>query len=261
MDSGRLANESRSAPAKQQPATVADYEAVRSLAAAGKAREALTLLRASDHEDPCGRFLEGVLAVENSEHETAQRIFLALANELPGRIEPLNNVAVLQASAGRLEASAQTLRRALRESASAVVERNLADLEKAAAGETIDLVLLGWLDGCGAARSIEHVLLAWAAAWSAQDVDGYLSFYARNFRPTGGRTVDDWRATRRARLTHPAFIDVRLSDMVVSESSQGRARARFSQAYRSDSFQDLVQKTMVLELQAGKWKIVAEAIE
>ena len=47
---------------------------------------------------------------------------------------------------------------------------------------------------------------AWAQAWSKKDADGYLSYYAKEFKTPGGEARDAWEKTRRARVTAPKSI-------------------------------------------------------
>jgi len=43
----------------------------------------------------------------------------------------------------------------------------------------------------------------WAQAWSKKDADGYLSFYAKDFKTPGGEARDAWEKSRRARIAAP----------------------------------------------------------
>ncbi len=98
---------------------------------------------------------------------------------------------------------------------------------------------------------------AWAKAWSEQRVDNYLSFYSFDFVPPDGASREVWAAQRRARLEAPRSIEVTLdqiSPMVVGD----RATVSFVQSYDADSFDDVVEKTLVLERTDGLWRIVEE---
>src|SRR6185295_16368201 len=46
-------------------------------------------------------------------------------------------------------------------------------------------------------------LMAWAKAWSTNDVDGYLSHYAPDFRTPKGENRKEWEAQRKARIAKP----------------------------------------------------------
>ncbi|RMH21980.1 MAG: hypothetical protein D6696_04545 [Acidobacteria bacterium] len=101
---------------------------------------------------------------------------------------------------------------------------------------------------------------AWAAAWSAQRVDDYLSFYARDFRPPGGLTRTAWEEQRRQRLRRPRFIDVVLDDLQASIVGIDRAEATFVQRYRSDAYQDVTRKRLRLIWEDDDWRILAEEV-
>ncbi len=110
------------------------------------------------------------------------------------------------------------------------------------------------------AASIDDVVAtvqAWANAWSGQRADDYLAFYGPSFVPPEGLSRELWEARRRVRLEAPSSIDVRIEQinpMVIGE----RATVTFVQSYDSDSFQDVVDKTLVLERSGDLWQIVEE---
>lgn len=107
----------------------------------------------------------------------------------------------------------------------------------------------------GAAKT---VLLAWARAWSAQDVTRYLSFYAADFVPDEGMSRAAWVAQRRQRVRRPTFIHVVLSDIRIEPIKAGRVRVELVQRYRSDYYRDRSRKAFVLVAQQGHWRIVKE---
>lgn len=99
---------------------------------------------------------------------------------------------------------------------------------------------------------------AWAEAWSAQDVERYLSFYGHHFRPADGRSRRHWERLRRKRVGGPDFIQVDLEALDVDVLGPDRARVSFTQRYRSDSYHDVVRKTLWLAKAETGWKIVRE---
>ena len=108
------------------------------------------------------------------------------------------------------------------------------------------------------AAEIEAFVRHWAAAWSRQDVDDYLSHYAIDFLPADGSSRIVWAAQRRERLTRPKSISVEISDLQITALDDGRARVGFEQAYRASHYQDQVDKTLELTREDGAWKIVRE---
>lgn len=99
---------------------------------------------------------------------------------------------------------------------------------------------------------------AWAAAWSDQRVDDYLSFYAPGFQPPDGLTRAEWEAQRRRRLSAPRYIRVTISDMSAEAGDAGTVTARFRQEYESDTFADSVTKLLTLTQVNGNWVLLAE---
>ncbi|MCZ6728050.1 MAG: hypothetical protein O7A98_11940, partial [Acidobacteria bacterium] len=108
--------------------------------------------------------------------------------------------------------------------------------------------------GLEAIEAVRH----WAAAWSRQDVTGYLAAYALDFEPASGLDHGSWVARQQVLVSSPSFIEVTLSDLDVSVLGPDRAAVELEQSYRSDSRSDRVRKTLELVRRAGSWKIVRE---
>ena len=105
---------------------------------------------------------------------------------------------------------------------------------------------------------IIDTIKGWSNAWSAQDSDAYLSYYASNFNPPRGLSRKRWEKERRLRLKKPRFIRVSLKSPNVKMLSTSSALLSFMQDYQSDSFHDVVQKTLLLEKVNGSWRILKE---
>jgi tetratricopeptide (TPR) repeat protein len=99
---------------------------------------------------------------------------------------------------------------------------------------------------------------AWAKAWSNRSADGYLSFYAPDFRVPGGESRSAWEATRRERVTKPKKIEVTVGSPKVSFDASGRAIVRFKQRYQSDTLDTTGTKTLTLGKIGGRWQILQE---
>ena len=110
-----------------------------------------------------------------------------------------------------------------------------------------------------ATGTVEAMVRDWALAWSEQRVDDYLSFYGREFQPSGGASLSQWFETRRRRVSAPSFIRVTLDSM---KSSVGPKRAwvEFVQSYESSSYRDVVVKLLDLSREGEDWKIMAETV-
>ena len=103
---------------------------------------------------------------------------------------------------------------------------------------------------------------AWAKAWSSKNVDGYLAFYARDFRAPGGEARADWEKTRRQRISAPKSITVSVDAPKISIGAGGQvASVTFRQGYRSDVLKSTsTTKTLVLAKTDGHWLIQQERI-
>lgn len=107
-------------------------------------------------------------------------------------------------------------------------------------------------------EAAKRVVDGWSRAWSAQDVDAYLSYYSLDFQPSNGQSRSAWAATRRQRLQAPEFIQISITGLETEVVSDSRGRARFNQGYRSNTYQDSVRKILELVREDGRWMILEE---
>jgi Flp pilus assembly protein TadD len=100
------------------PAARADEATeIRALVAQGDLAAALARSEkavAADPRDAHARFLQGVVLMDLRRDDEALSLFMRLAQEYPELPDPYNNMALLQARAGRLEPARQSLETALR---------------------------------------------------------------------------------------------------------------------------------------------------
>ena len=109
-----------------------------------------------------------------------------------------------------------------------------------------------------ATKEIEKTLLAWSAAWSAQAVDMYFSFYHNQYQPKNGLSRKSWLQSRRYRIKKPRWINIKLSNIVFKQKSNKQAVVNFKQMYQSNSFRDVSEKQMILLHTAQGWQIFRE---
>ena len=100
---------------------------------------------------------------------------------------------------------------------------------------------------------------AWASAWSKKDVDGYLAFYAKDFKAPGGEAREAWEAGRRTRITAPKSISVTI-DAPKATVNGDQATVSFRQGYQSDITQGSSNKTLVMAKSSGRWPIQQEKV-
>jgi len=108
------------------------------------------------------------------------------------------------------------------------------------------------------AEGLSAALDSWRKAWSAGNVDGYLSAYAPDFTPAAGDR-SSWEATRRKVLGRSTGIQVDIENLRVEMVGDDRASTVFTQRYRSAQYRDTVVKTMQWRRVGGVWRIVQES--
>jgi tetratricopeptide (TPR) repeat protein len=102
---------------------------------------------------------------------------------------------------------------------------------------------------------------AWAAAWAKKDVDGYLAYYARDFKAPNGDSRKDWAQGRRERILAPKSISVGVESPRITMTGDNQASVTFRQKYRSDLRTISSTKTLVLvKSNDGRWLIQQERV-
>lgn len=107
--------------------------------------------------------------------------------------------------------------------------------------------------------AVTAALEAWARAWSAKDVKGYLAAYAPDFETPGGEARAAWEKQREERIERPKTIEVALAFKSVKVSG-GEAVAVVRQAYKSDALKSNTTKTIKLVKSGDRWLIKQERV-
>ncbi len=281
-------------------------------------------------KDAKGRFIKGLVLVEQNKAAEAIEVFTALSRDYPELPEPYNNLAVLYAAQGQYEKARQQLEMSIRTHPSyATAYENLGDVYTKLASQAYDKALqfdssnsaaknklslirdlissngptrssaaasgtstgptpppsaartapaksAGTKLAAGQAKSVatkpaekparaqgggEEVLqtvLAWAGAWSKQNVESYLAFYAQDFKTPKGEARSEWEAARRQRISSPKRIEVAVESPKVTLKDQNNAVVSFRQTYRSDNLNIRSSKTLVMVRNEGRWLIQQE---
>jgi len=115
--------------------------------------------------------------------------------------------------------------------------------------------------GTDAADTVVKMLEAWAHAWSSNDADSYLAFYAPDFQTPNGEPRAAWEASRRQRLAKPKKINVTASSPQVKFADNNHATVTFRQSYSSDNLKASGIKTLHLVRNAERWLIQQESID
>ncbi|QLG89257.1 TolC family outer membrane protein [Chitinibacter bivalviorum] len=109
-------------------------------------------------------------------------------------------------------------------------------------------------------KAVTDLVANWSNAWSGKMMDTYLSFYSEKFEASGGRSRADWEAKRRARVSKEGGITLKLDNQTCKMNGKDRGEVTFTQVYTSKNYSDTVQKTLELQQESGKWKIIRERV-
>ena len=100
----------------------------------------------------------------------------------------------------------------------------------------------------------------WAQAWSNNDVNAYLGYYAKDFRTPQGEQRGDWEASRKARIAKPKKIEVGIEQPKVSVTDAKRVSVTFRQNYNSPNLKVSGMKTLVMVKNGDRWQIQQELV-
>jgi hypothetical protein len=98
----------------------------------------------------------------------------------------------------------------------------------------------------------------WAAAWSDKNTDHYLAIYSTEFAVPGRQSRRQWEETRRARLSRPSYIDVKVTYNSFDFVAPNTVQVDFNQAYYSNLYSDKTLKRLVMKKSGGLWRIISE---
>ena len=111
----------------------------------------------------------------------------------------------------------------------------------------------------GEKGAVTAAIDAWAKAWSAKDVKGYLAAYAPDFETPAGEARAAWEKQRTERIERPKSIEVTVKVQSVTVEGDA-ATAVVRQTYKSDTLKTSSTKTLRFSKVAGKWLIKQERV-
>jgi tetratricopeptide (TPR) repeat protein len=109
-----------------------------------------------------------------------------------------------------------------------------------------------------AEQAAQDAVMAWAKAWSAKDMAGYLSAYSKEFTPPGKQSRAAWEEDRRKRIVGKNSISVKLDNLDVTISAN-TAVAKFRQQYHAGALSVSSRKTLHLVRTGDRWLITKES--
>ena len=107
-------------------------------------------------------------------------------------------------------------------------------------------------------REVEATIDLWAAAWSEQNVNQYLSYYAADFVVPGKQSRSQWEAVRRTRLTKPKSIKISIAYEQIEMTEPHSITIQFNETCRSNLYRDSTRKQMTLKKSGPSWMIQTE---
>jgi len=110
----------------------------------------------------------------------------------------------------------------------------------------------------GNTEEVLQAVRAWAGAWSKRDVESYLAFYAKDFKPPNGEARTHWESVRKQRISAPKSIEVVVQSPKVVLKGDSSAVVTFRQLYQSDNLKVSSRKTLVMIRSDGRWMIQQE---
>ncbi len=110
-----------------------------------------------------------------------------------------------------------------------------------------------------ASAEVVKAVQGWAKAWSDNDINGYLGFYAPSFETPSGQPRGDWEASRKLRIAKRK-IDVTIDSPKVKFTDNNRATVTFRQNYRSPGLKVASTKTLVMVKAGERWMIQQEHV-
>jgi murein L,D-transpeptidase YafK len=114
--------------------------------------------------------------------------------------------------------------------------------------------------GINDSEAVLEAVNAWAKAWSAKNVNGYLKSYAPDLVLAKGESRANWEKTRKERISKPKSISVTIASPEVKMTNANSARVSFKQIYRSSGLNSETWKTLLMVKSNGKWLIHEERI-
>jgi len=103
---------------------------------------------------------------------------------------------------------------------------------------------------------LKRLVIEWLKSWKESRVEGYMSFYGKDF-VSQGKDWHQWRAHKKRLSEKYGGIDIRIDGLQILREN-GVVLARFMQTYRADRFFSNGVKRLYLMKKSPEWKITYE---
>jgi len=109
-----------------------------------------------------------------------------------------------------------------------------------------------------ATTQLMETISDWAGAWQAQLADIYITHYTLDYKAPEWETRAEWLADRRASISKPEYIKLRLIDFEMVELTENAATTRFTLIYERPGYSDETYKELRFIGRSGIWLIKEE---
>ncbi len=106
-------------------------------------------------------------------------------------------------------------------------------------------------------KSVHEFLKEWARVWSNCNIDDYMQFYSKDFSGKG-KDRKTWKADKKVVFEKHEDVTVNMRGLNVLEKTGEYIQVQFFQIYKSLSYCDITQKTMVVKQNGSKYEIIQE---
>jgi len=107
--------------------------------------------------------------------------------------------------------------------------------------------------------NVQQLVSDWATAWGTGNFNAYVAYYVDGFKGDFSSNAA-WREHRRSRVQGRRDIIVNIGTVLVrfNIDDPKKAQALFVQSYRSQTWCDVVEKTLDLQRTESGWRISNE---
>lgn len=211
-----------------------------------------------------GKADDKLLAMEETLKQTKQALEQAKADEARAQKQAQQATAArdkadeaLKQAQAKAQSAAAKAKQALAQAAAAK-----ASVEKQASAEQSESKPQSKADDVPPVMNLEDqvyaAVMAWADAWSNQNVQAYIDSYVDNYSPDN-LSHRAWIKQRKVRLTRPAWIKLTLTDFEYFILDSDHVAVHFKQTYARKNYSDKGQKELVMVRQGADWKIEKES--
>ena len=223
----------------------------------------------------------------------AKKILTKLSKEDSNNIQISNNIAYIEAKLGNIDEAIKILRNSITSNKDIdVVYKNLTNLYAFQANviyeealsikeseSDINLTLLKNLITINKKKfdevkiddikkipyrnkinpeDVKKFINEWAISWQNKDFKKYFSSYGENYYSLKFKSNNAWQNDRKNKIENKNNIEIKISNIKITNYNDKDILAQFTQSYNSNSFSDVVNKHFIITLVEDVFKITGE---